>query len=558
VAIYETISDTGFVVGRFDPHDEAEDMVDSEIGLVSLSKAGMGDFWAEAAKKVNEGQGWTGDKKKGKGGSHSVADYRKKRMDKIAMAQVRRDTKMPASLMASHLMPKSTAGKVALATVPAALAIRYNQQASDAAERVKGAVRGGYQKSRDTRHYRPASPYYDDYLGKSSEYSTEALAIIDAWISKAGGPIIGNKSWGQGLGPPTNVPPPPPANDVKPTYKRPSKRKIRLAEWEAGGGTRIFDPTKGAPIDPSDPTKGLTGEIRNKTPAERERYRQRHQLKEPLELKVRRVAPKARTAVGEALLGKPGATAGAARTGGALRGLGTHLGTHAAVYAPMAFGATSAGIAGIAARRQAKAAKKTALIEEAARKVRNKKLAIGAAASLPLLALAANKKPVEKSDLDVYMDELEKGIIGAARDARFIRRANRLGANIPPQMTFSEKWAANRASRKAAGAEHRARRHKFSQNIPTGAPPPNAPTPPATGFWGKLNQGINEAGTTATNTAQHIGNVRGALGLGAPAVKAPPKRLGLTTGQQIALGGAGAAGLYGGMKLREQKPAAYQ
>jgi hypothetical protein len=518
VAVYQTISDTGFIVGRFDPHNEMDEVVDGQIGTLVLSKSGAGDFWSAFGTKINESQGWTGDKKN-KGG-HAVADYRKKRMEKIALAQARKETRMPASLRASSMLPKSAAGKVALGTIPVALAIRYNQQASDAAQSAKAAVTGGYKKTRDTRHYRPASAYYEDHLGKSSDYTSETIAIIDAWISKAGFTAPPGFTGGAPAGS-TTGPAPQPKKSKRQRYQEatPSEKRKMGKPWsmraqETGQRISRRGPTQTAdwllgPKAAKEHTVGMGADAR--------------------------VIP------------------AGARTGGAIPKLGAHIGAHPGVYAPMAFGAGSAGIAGLAARRQAKAAKKAAAIEAVARKQRNAKLALAGAASLPLLALAANKKPVEKSDY-----ELEKGIIGAARDARFIRRANRLGGNIPPQMMFSEKVAANRASRRAAGAEHKARRHKFGQNIPTGAPAPNAPPAQPQGFWGKLNQGINTAGETASNAAQHVGNVRGALGMAPAAAARPATRMGLTTGQQIAIGGAGAAGLYGGYKLRQPKPQPYQ
>jgi hypothetical protein len=61
--------------------------------------------------------------------------------------------------IAADALPKSTTGKAAMVAVPAAAALA-------ASESNRSKVKAKYAASRDIRHYRPASPYYDDGFGK--------------------------------------------------------------------------------------------------------------------------------------------------------------------------------------------------------------------------------------------------------------------------------------------------------------------------------------------------------------------------------------------------------
>lgn len=127
----QIITESGTVIGIYDPKDDQEHIThDSEI-----SKATLEDSVGEGLKGL------------------------KAKIEAKAAANAPKPKKTLRAA-ATDVLPKTRTGKVALVGIPATAALL-------ASETNRGKVRTKYQESRDVRHYRPASVYYDDGFGKA-------------------------------------------------------------------------------------------------------------------------------------------------------------------------------------------------------------------------------------------------------------------------------------------------------------------------------------------------------------------------------------------------------
>ena len=154
----QIITEAGTVIGIFDPKDEHSHLTgDSEV----ISKAGIrpeqgqvGERRAQQGHRVRqEGEG--GDGQAG-GEAHPEED---------------RD-RCPAE---DHW------GKAAMVGVPAMAALAASSPRA-------GKIKAKYDASRDVRHYRPASPYYDDGFGKGMPKFMGKPSQSRGRVTSPGGP----------------------------------------------------------------------------------------------------------------------------------------------------------------------------------------------------------------------------------------------------------------------------------------------------------------------------------------------------------------------------------
>ena len=183
-------SDTGFVIGVWDPEGTDGPVVDGEV-LDTISKAGddarrppgtwgsffnqLGDDFTvrtaqrkEAAKKAAERAAKLTPK---------AEEYKAARTARRQIDAIRRGTPISATGRALELLPKTTKGKVGLAAGAlgaggvAALASRPGR---DRVSATRDKASAKVSASRDVRRYRPASPYYDSGFGKADDQITKA------------------------------------------------------------------------------------------------------------------------------------------------------------------------------------------------------------------------------------------------------------------------------------------------------------------------------------------------------------------------------------------------
>ena len=131
----QIITEAGTVIGIYDPKNEQPHLTrDTEV---SKADPATPADWDTAVKTA-------------------LAAFNAK----AKAATAAKPAKKALKQVAVDALPKSTAGRAALVAVPAAAALA-------ASETSRSKIKAKYDATRDMRHYRPASPYYDDGFGKA-------------------------------------------------------------------------------------------------------------------------------------------------------------------------------------------------------------------------------------------------------------------------------------------------------------------------------------------------------------------------------------------------------
>lgn len=271
MTVYQSISETGFVIGRWDPKDEHPQPVDAmcdetfakSIDLVVFGKANAGGAAAggssgssgASAKSQKKGRGGSG--KAGRrttthrmsagGGSGSSGKPSTSRntwsnlSDDLSRIGNKRIQNFVDNLSTSgekagkkaseavenaaegaknlkRLVPKTPQGKAALAALAAGSVVAHANR-----ERIGAAAKKRIGAARDVRHYRPASPYYDRGYGSSGSVTKAAEDILSkaaaASAAKAGAKKASRrvrlKHWYRGT------------EEVAPTAANPAGVKLR-------------------------------------------------------------------------------------------------------------------------------------------------------------------------------------------------------------------------------------------------------------------------------------------------------------------------------------------
>jgi hypothetical protein len=202
MSVYQSISETGFIIGHFDPHNVEAEVRDGMISdYWSITKATTGEQAASAifdqlkteredakARRAARATQAAADRQRKidleaesnkvrppNTGSPKLDDWHKRRQEGIIRDRLDREmTKVSPKQRAAQLLdsaaahaPTTRTGKVALGLAAAGGVAAINQK------RIK--TKAG--ETRDVRRYRPASLHYDDGLGKSAE------EIVKDWVA---------------------------------------------------------------------------------------------------------------------------------------------------------------------------------------------------------------------------------------------------------------------------------------------------------------------------------------------------------------------------------------